>query len=346
MRIERKGRWLALALSALLTALPCAYADAPLPADPVQVYSTMKQAGLDRETLLAVAGEEITEDIAVPTSNGGDAVIHPDGTVDWTDESGVSHTFDRAGRLTAYTYTDSEAMEYTLSKAGTLRHMSGTIQELGEAAVHWDAAKGWYLEDGTALTAEQIAVALPYAKDARAGKISWDTQWYPNNTVGVMGLSIRDLFPDRTDKWYNVLPVDLKVQGKQIFPLVASNMFFIGKLTVDVNGDRVTVRYRLYPSQQVEVHGETSAWFTSFDDLTAEYLNDPQSNFRFGRSVSIKKDLNGQEEALLFVCNRVTYGQPYDAKGTMLTRYWPRHHRYVEYRENELMPLARRLGLQ
>lgn len=49
--------------------------------------------------------------------------------------------------------------------------------------------------------------------------------WYPNNTVGVIGVSLRDRFPALTSKWYHVLPVDLTQQGTQSFKLVASNLY-------------------------------------------------------------------------------------------------------------------------
>lgn len=164
-----------------------------------------------------------------------------------------------------------------------------------------------------------------------------ETTWYPDNTVGVAGFSLRELYPELTDKWYNVVPVDLTQDGVQSFRLVASNLYYIGQADVTVQGDEVTVTYELARGNR-EVKSETLRWFTAWEDITTDYLNDPASSAAFGQTISRKNDLNGQDVALLLICNRVSYRQPYYDDGTSLVRYWATNADWVAYRE-ALQPL-------
>lgn len=267
--------------------------------------------------------------------------LYDDGTITIQTEDELSLTYGGDGRLTSYTYHDEDGLAYTYTVGGRLLSMEGIIDELG-GEVAWSAEDGWYIwqqegeEEGewARMSEEQIALALPYARYAEARQVSWERQWYPNNTACVMGLSLREMDPALTDKWYNILPVRVDRDGKQIFPLVASNLYIVGSVTVTVRGDWVTVTYKYLGNDDMQNLGETVAWFTSMDQVTADYLANPESNCRFGRRLSREKDLNGQPAALLFICNRLTYAQPFNETGTLLTRYWPNHPRYVKYREN------------
>lgn len=146
--------------------------------------------------------------------------------------------------------------------------------------------------------------------------------WYPKNTAGIIGVSLRDRFPDLTRKWYHVLPVDLTIQGTQVFKMVASNLFYIGYVFVTVQGDSVCVEYR-YSDGLVFPKEEMFRWFTSIHEITHDFLEHPDQSLQYGQFYSIPDTLGGAETALLFVCNKVTYRQPIWNDGTMLVRYWP-----------------------
>ncbi len=157
-------------------------------------------------------------------------------------------------------------------------------------------------------------------------------QWFKNNTVGVRGFSLRERYPSLTDKWYHVVPVDLTKQGRQTFDLVASNLFILGHAYVDIRGDQLCVNYDYYMSDLAEPISDTIALFTSLDGLTSRYLDQPTGNVTAGVPLSISNDLGGNDTALLFFCNRLTYSQPYSTRGAMLTRFWPNHPRYAKDR--------------
>lgn len=170
--------------------------------------------------------------------------------------------------------------------------------------------------------------------------------WYSHNTQGLVGLPLRDLYPDLTDRWYNVVPVDLTVQGRQAYPLVASNLFHMGTAYVDILGDSVTVTYKTPGTKwtaYLSVEDEALAWFTAASDITAEFLENPVGEVAFGEPVSISESLNGQDVALLFICNHVTYRQPCLGDDGYLTRYWPNLPEWKTYRQ-ELMELLEQMG--
>ena len=150
--------------------------------------------------------------------------------------------------------------------------------------------------------------------------------WYHNNTACAFGLAFRDVKPGLTDKWYTFAPVDLTVQGRQEFEYIASSLYVIGTVYVDVNGDSVTVTYRNFYDGKGGRTETKEEFFTFFPDLGAVSQVEPemlQGQARaFGVPLSIENDLNGDTRVLLFVRNRVTYCN-YVTPTRQLTRYWP-----------------------
>lgn len=160
-----------------------------------------------------------------------------------------------------------------------------------------------------------------------------DPIWYPDNTMGLVGLPLRDTFPGLTSKWYHVVPVDLTVEGTTTIPMVASNLFLISNAHVTVEGDNVTVTYDgLSPHGYGWVNDECVAWFTSVDEITTEWIANPESDLEFGQTISRANDLGNAEIALLFVCNHVTYRQPYFTNDAYLPRYWHNLEQWKAYR--------------
>ncbi len=158
---------------------------------------------------------------------------------------------------------------------------------------------------------------------------SYDYQWYPDNTMGVAGYSLRD--KGITNKWYNVCPVDLTKNGIYKIPLVASNMYIIGNAIVSVQDGQVTVEYETQWASpgNLTISGECVKWFASIDDVTDEFCQNPQSDIAFGQAVSTA-DLGNT--GYLFICNRVTYCQPIADNGIFLAPYNHNHVTWEAYR--------------
>ena len=149
---------------------------------------------------------------------------------------------------------------------------------------------------------------------------------YTDNTACSFGPAFRDVRPGLTDQWYLFTPIDLTRQGRQTFEYVASNMYLIGEVYVDVNGDTVRVTYHNFYEDQDGKTKTLTEYFTFFPDLDSVTNVEPETmddlGFRFGQNISIAEDLNGDTNVLLFVRNRVTY-RNYVTDSQKLTRFWP-----------------------
>lgn len=136
-------------------------------------------------------------------------------------------------------------------------------------------------------------------------------EWYSSNTVCVGGLEFRQEKPGLTKKWYNFAAIDLTKQGKQVFELVASNLYVIGVVIVDVDGDNVTVEWRLNKQGTVDANFKNESEFlTFFHDLASVESVEPSSiatSYKFGEPVSIEKDLEGDTNVLLYIRNVASY---------------------------------------
>ncbi len=263
------------------------------------------------------------------------------------------------GELTDYTYYDKtpgeinweedQQLSITYDAAGELQRFNvAVIQDNNWVNYSWNESDGWTQEgiwpcDPPAgyenlKTAEDFKALMPPLVE-KPEPVKPQVTWFPHNTLCVAGFYLKDEFPGLTDKWYNVVPVDISHDGTTVIPLVASGSNILGSASVRVQGDKVTVTYDL-KNYMKHIYNESDClcWFTSVSDITTEFLNNPTPNAEFGKAVSISEDLNGQDVALLFICNRVQYRLPLDDKGTMPARYWSNSPEWVKYREN-LRPL-------
>lgn len=134
---------------------------------------------------------------------------------------------------------------------------------------------------------------------------------YPHNTVCVGGLEFRQEKPEVTNKWYNFAPIDLSVQGEQAFELVASNMYVIGSVVVIVDGDDVTVEWKLNKQGTTDANFQDESEFLTFfhniDEVTSVEPKDIETSFEFGQPISIANDLDGDTNVLLYIRNVATY---------------------------------------
>jgi len=161
--------------------------------------------------------------------------------------------------------------------------------------------------------------------------------WYPSNTVGVAGLSLKDL--GIADDWHNIIPVDLSATGWHCIPLVAADAHEIGYAYVCVNNGIVTVQFD-YTDGEVYEKSQCVKWFTNLDEITAEELASIEGGLTGADPVSIADDLGGADIAFLSINNKVTFRSPVDRYGRTLPRYWRNAPVWVAYREQlmSMMP--------
>lgn len=138
--------------------------------------------------------------------------------------------------------------------------------------------------------------------------------WYRNNTMGLIGLYLKELKPELTDKWYMVVPIDLREWGTYRYPCAASNLFHLGAVDVTISTKNVKVDYVL-PNGLVYPQKNCMCWFTSLDEITPDFLETLDSPYHFGEPVSRKEQLKGHDIVLLFVCNHINYRIPLTHNG-------------------------------
>lgn len=140
--------------------------------------------------------------------------------------------------------------------------------------------------------------------------VQWHNPIYPRNTVTSFGPQFRVLTPDLTKEWFMFTPIDLTVQGRQTFELVGGNMYNVGEVHVDVNGDNVTVTYQAHylgETDKIEIISEYLNFFNAYSTITTVKPEDLPSQFAFGVPFSISNNLGGDSNVLMFVCNVETW---------------------------------------
>lgn len=175
--------------------------------------------------------------------------------------------------------------------------------ETDDGEIYFDGTS-WYNEDGVQVSGPDLKFMRQYL-DYHA----IEGEWYYDNTMGLLGLSLRDMYPNLTSKWYQIVPVDLTQDGVFRLPTVASNKYYLGSCIVTIQDGTVTTDYTI-PSGCVDPKSNCLMWFTDIGEITSAFLENPVGGYEFGQPVSIRDDLKGQDIALLFICNRITYRVP------------------------------------
>lgn len=188
--------------------------------------------------------------------------------------------------------------------------------ENGDSQIYFDGT-AWHDEAGNAVTGPDLTFMEAYF-DA----FVLDGVWYPNNTMSLVGLSLRDLVPGLTTRWYQVVPVDLTKEGTFRYTTAVSNMFYFGSCTVTIKDGTVTTDYAL-SGEYAYPKSDCLMWFTDLSEITTEFLENPVGKYQFGQPVYIQQDLKGKNIALLFICNRITYRQPATGTGGYLINFYP-----------------------
>lgn len=141
----------------------------------------------------------------------------------------------------------------------------------------------------------------PYYKQVHNG-------YLPRNTVSSFGPQFRVISPNFTKKWYMFTPINLSIQGRQTFTLVASNMYEVGEVYVDVFGDTVNVSYAYnYPGEKMEAVKEFVTFYTDYAQAVSNDPDTVKTDFAFGQPFSIANRLGGDTNVLMFIRNNLSY---------------------------------------
>ena len=247
-------------------------------------------------------------------------------------DSGVWTRFDPDGSAVRYSY-ETQGMRVWFDMAGNVCWAN----YVGDGyACTWEPGEGWFIETPTGSVRVQLALdpskVSPLIIVAEPEPTP-EVVWYPNNTIALAGLSLKEAHSSLPDKWYNVIPVDLTRNGRQTYFLTISNARFIGECYVDVWGDEVTVTCEVLQRSGIDLKSEYGRWFTGLNEITSGSIESERGGFVFGQPLSISEDLGGADVALLFIRSKATYRQPF-RDGTELQRYWRNTPSWKEFRKD------------
>lgn len=163
-----------------------------------------------------------------------------------------------------------------------------------------------------------------------------DPVWYNNCTVGLAGLSLKELRIE--DDWHNVVPVDLTKNAYYVFPLVGAEAYHVGNALVTVNNGVVYVTCD-YVDGYFNEHRQSIKWFTSRDQISKAEIVDLKGGYKCGDVVSIENDLGGATMAYLSINNKASFRTPINDYLQDLPRYYRNLDQWIAYRA-ELKKLA------
>lgn len=259
-------------------------------------------------------------------------------------DNSVRARFDTRGRLLRYGYEAFRSTTVWFTPEGDIVYAEYDDGDGGYIAT-WEPGYGWYVNTAAGRVKVKLNVnpwnakpLLPKEEEDEEEEAP-EIVRYPNNTISLAGLTLQEASPSLPDKWYNVIPVDLTRQGRQTYFLTITNVRYIGKCYVDVWGDEVTVSYSLIENSAIESKSSYGRWFTSLSQITEDSIESSANGFTFGKPLSISRDLDGADVALLFIRSKASYYLPF-RDGTELTRYWRNTSEWKEFRQElqELMP--------
>lgn len=259
-------------------------------------------------------------------------------------DNSVRARFDTRGVLTRYGYQAFRSTTVWFTLEGDIVYAEYDDGDGGYIAT-WEPGYGWYVNTAGGRVKVRLDVnpwnAKPLLPKEEEDEEEEEPEIvrYPNNTICLAGLTLQEASPSLPDKWYNVIPVDLTRQGRQTYFLTITNVRYIGKCYVDVWGDEVTVSCSLIENSAIEPKSSYGRWFTSLSQITEDSIESSADGFTFGEPLSISRDLDGADVALLFIRSKASYYLPF-RDGTELTRYWRNTPEWKEFRQDlqELMP--------
>ena len=132
-----------------------------------------------------------------------------------------------------------------------------------------------------------------------------------NNTVCAFGPRLRDrdadLYPYTTDQWYMFTPFDASKDGRQTYELVASNMYIVGTLTIDIQNGYITVDYKLADATKFNITLEFFTILNRIQDIN-RYEPEDLLPLRMSTKTPISLESFGEDRNLvLYFCSRCDY---------------------------------------
>ena len=131
-----------------------------------------------------------------------------------------------------------------------------------------------------------------------------------NNTVCAFGPRLRDvnLYPYNTSAWYMFTPFDASRDGRQTYELVASNMYIVGTLTIDIQNGQLIIDYKLADTSKFDITLEFFTVLSRIEDINRyepEELLSLKMNTK--QPISLDDHFGEDRQLVLYFCSRCDY---------------------------------------
>lgn len=197
--------------------------------------------------------------------------------------------------------------------------VNGTSIGVGNAAYGPTSYEGYASDFHVFSSSDGYAILFDRWMIENTSELPWGHTTWDGKDGTISAINPDDL------KAVNNLEVDFFVTGEQgklpEEPVLSYDYtWYPNNTIVTVEGDTVTVDYETQHASpgNLIILSECVQWFDELEDITAEFVENPQSDLAFGQTIS-KTDLG--KVGYLFVCNRVTDCQPIADNGIYLARY-------------------------
>ena len=210
----------------------------------------------------------------------------------------IGHKWDEGKVITAPTCETAGKMLYTCQN-NAAHTKEETVAALGH---NWDAG---IVTKAATMTEEGERVYTcktdpTHKKTEVIPKISLN-----NNTLCAFGPRLRD--SRIYSAWYMFTPFDASKEGKQTFELVASNMYIVGTVTLEIRNDTLTVDYKVN-GNTLNVTLEFFTVLGSMDDISRYEPEDLLAmNMRVRQPINLTEKFGDDRNLVLYFCSRCDY---------------------------------------
>jgi hypothetical protein len=121
-----------------------------------------------------------------------------------------------------------------------------------------------------------------------------------------MGLYFREMRPKLTDEWYFFTPIELNFDGVQVYPLIASNSYEVGKLKLTIENGQLLAEYQVL--EGINILDEFLTFFPTLDSVkTVNVQMLEGQNFPFNQPIDIAKAFGEDTKVILYMNNAVSF---------------------------------------
>ncbi len=207
------------------------------------------------------------------------------------------------------TVASTQYLVVTYPVGATAQNVSINVTQTDTGAAvftkaYGEIAGGFYSDDIYLKNPGQYLIDLTVGGDTFSFHFTRTLLRLNDNTACSYGVRLQDRGKD--ESWLMGTAVDLTSSGTCTYPLVASNKYVIGSVTISVNSESLLVDYALEQGLSEEISQQALYVFTDLNDLSLNQLR-LHSTYGFGSPISIANELSGATQCIVYMPITLSY---------------------------------------